>query len=78
MNLDELLAQKELDLTRVRKEVECLRIAATLLCDNADDRPNSAEEVSSSAEGVAEPRPAELSEPTAVQKVMGIFRKRSA
>lgn len=77
----ELLAQKEQDLTRVHKEVESLRIAATLLGDEDDESVSAPEEesrVTSSAEVGAEPSQEELPEESAVQKMMGIFRKRSA
>jgi len=77
----ELLAQKERDLTRVHKEVECLRIAATLLCDGGEENMNApAEEsrVTPPAEVAAEPLQEEFHEESAVQKMMGLFRKRSA
>jgi len=79
----ELLAQKEKDLSRVHKEVECLRIAATLLSDGdevegGNDRrpgeilvtPDSDHSVLPAEEGIAEE--------STVRKVMGMFRKRTA
>lgn len=36
-NALELLQQKELDLVRIRKETEALRIVAHLLCDDRDE-----------------------------------------
>jgi hypothetical protein len=72
----ELLSQKERDLTRVHKEVECLRIAANLLCDEEDESVSTPEEspVTFSAPVAGEPSQEDLHEESAVQKVMGIFR----
>ena len=45
-NVYEVLQQKQAELARVRKEIECLNIVATLLSDDRssdDPAPNSAE-----------------------------------
>lgn len=81
----ELLAQKERDLSRVHKEVECLRIAAILLSDEADEHKDEHKRVSEreplvtagteDSVGAAE---AGTPEESTVQRVMGMFRKRPA
>ena len=91
-NAYELLEQKERDLGRVRKEVESIRIVASLLSDESassddGDEPNrdehdEPEEEQASMELVPEPPAMFLemeSQPkTAMQRVVGIFRKRPA
>lgn len=80
-SVSELLAQKEKDLSRVHKEVECLRIAAPLLLDEVDETTPVTEDnliLNMAPDHPVIPPKAETAEESTVQKVMGIFRKRPA
>jgi hypothetical protein len=64
-NVYEVLRQKELELARLEKEVEALRVAAPLL---SDDKENTAESIGSkptlSAAASATQQPIRLPQPT--------------
>jgi hypothetical protein len=61
-NVYEVLRQKELELARLEKEVEALRVAAPLLSDDKDNLAESASKVSL-ATGTGSQQPIRIPQP---------------